>query len=156
MSDPTPASQEVVDSDFAIEQVIDTFLEAFDEPSDDQVHRLSQSLNLEVRDLEQVIFRMFGNDLENVVTEVPLDQEVLSTVDDLVPQDPIDSFVLAYFLYNPHPTEEQIHNLAAVVGESPEQFEERVYRMMAELQEPAGSDTDLDEIEDFDSSDLDL
>jgi hypothetical protein len=140
-SNPTPALADVVDPEFVVEQVIDKFLEAFDTPSDEQVHMLAQSMNMTVPQLEEIVFRMFGSDVDQAVEEDPeiqlYDGETLSDVQDLEPQDPIDDFVLAFFLYCPQPTEAQVHMLAAVVGESPQQFEERVYRMMAELQDEA-------------------
>ncbi len=40
-------------------------------------------------------------------------------------------FVIAYLLFNPEPSDEQIHQLAFAVDLTREQMEERIYRMLA-------------------------
>jgi hypothetical protein len=80
------------------------------------------------------------------------DQE-LQADDELDVQDDIDMFVVAYILFNSEPSDEQIHQLAFVVGITKEQMEQRIYRMLGtffQLGDEGNDeeDEDLDQDED--------
>ena len=125
-----------------LETVVHSFLLAVPEPTDDQVHHFATSLGIPYEDFEEEIFKLFGQELDDV--EDP--DDVLDLAEELndddqqdypqeedEPEDPLDMFIVAYFLKVPEPTEGQIHSLAYTVGISPEQLEERIFRLTQEL-----------------------
>lgn len=111
------------DLEFDLDSVIRSFLTAFPDPEDKQVHGFAALIGLDYADFEERMFSMFGAELDE---------------DDLIEitenADPVDEFIIHYFLHNATPTEEQIHSLAAIVGMEPEEFEEHIYSMMSDLE----------------------
>ena len=105
-----------------IKTVIEKYLEFNPNPTDENVHSFASALGLDFKEFEALIYKLFGSLIDE--TE---DQELL---EELEPEDPLDMFLLNYFLFNSTPTDDQIHALATLVGEDHQMFEERVYRMM--------------------------
>ncbi len=88
-----------------------------------------------------------SSDLDETEADDDSDAEIEAD-DSLDVQDDIDMFVIAYMLFNPEPSDDQIHKLAFVVDLTREQMEERIYRMLAnymQVEDSEDSDTDTDE-----------
>jgi hypothetical protein len=123
-----------------IDTVIYSFLEAYPEPTDDQVHRLAEILGMTPEEFETRIFDMFSDELDEDEDEAELDEDE----DDILAEDSIDIFLISYFTINASPTEDEVHSLAALIGLTAAELEARIYRMLAELT----SDDDEDDEED--------
>lgn len=128
-ADPDP------DVDIDLDTVVYAFLDVFPEPTDDQVHQLAGVLGLDIEDFEEYIFGLFGdavtdldvNDLEGELTDSQIE--------------PLDVFLVSYFLLNPEPTEDQVHTLASLVNVLPDELEERIYSLLENLTSDLDSGT---------------
>lgn len=80
------------------------------------------------------------------------DQE-LQADDELDVQDDVDMFVVAYILFNSEPSDEQIHQLAFVVGITKEQMEQRIYRMLGSFFKLGDDGDQVDDEEDQEGED---
>lgn len=179
------------DESFTIDDVIKCFLRANPNPTDEQVHAFADLMDMSYEEFEAEIFKKFGEvirqatsigpseseddvqvegDSDVDLSEAELDEEGLEddsdqeieADDSLDVQDDIDMFVIAYMLFNPEPSDDQIHKLAFVVDLTREQMEERIYRMLANyMQVDDGSsdeeepDTDTQDTEDTEDTDPD-
>jgi len=143
---PTSLGEGTPADDYAdIDTVIYSFLEAFPQPTDEQVHYLGSLLGLTTEQFEERIFKLLGEDLQDDIEDI----EDIDTVED----DPLDVFLVSYFLINSAPSETQIHELAALLGITPESLEERIYSMLADLNslvDKLGDTTDTEEDTDID------
>lgn len=117
--------------ELTVEDVIVQFLRWTPNPSDEQVHNLAALCGISVEDFEAVIFRLFG-DMADDDEDEDIDAEMNDDVEDQEELDPLDMFIITYFLRNPEPTDEQIHSLATVVGLEPDDLEDKIYQMMAD------------------------
>lgn len=184
--DPEDVDPEEVDEDdevFTLEDVIKCFLRANPTPTDDQVHKLSELLGLSFEDFEATIFKKFGEVIKHSVFMGPsetddgddedegteededegadpedLDEDELQASDELDVQDDIDMFVVAYMMFNPAPSDEQIHALAFVIDLTKEEMEQRIYRMLGsylQVGDESGTGDDGEEDEDKDDTDED-
>ncbi len=182
-----PAGDDEEDLDvFTLEDVIECFLRANSTPSDEQVHALAGLLGLDFEEFEAVIYKKFGEAVKlglekrpseidedkdeegadgiEVDDELVEDDEVetdLVADDSLDVQDDIDLFVVAYILFNPTPSDEQIHQLAYVIDLTKDEMEQRIYRMLGSYLSAEDDDDELDEDEaeineDGDGEDTDI
>lgn len=150
---------EALDNDdeaFTVEDVIKCFLRANPTPTDEQTRAFVDLMDLEFEEFESMVFKKFGEVVRQAtsigpsetedefetdgVDEDDLDVDVddeededseLQADDELGVQDDIDLFVVAYSLFNPEPTPEQIEQLAFIVGVTKEQMEQRVFDMLS-------------------------
>ncbi len=180
-----PAAEEIDEDDeaFTIDDVIKCFLRANPNPTDEQVHAFADLLDMSYEEFEAQIFKKFGevirqatsigpsesaDDVEVEEDSEDSDSEVdslesededdveLEADESLDVQDDIDMFVIAYLLFNPEPSDEQIHQLAFAVDLTREQMEERIYRMLAnylQVDDPNSEDTEDTEDTEEDSAD---
>lgn len=185
--DPVGDNEEDLDA-FTLEDVIECFLRANSTPSDEQVHALAGLLGLDFEEFEAVIYKKFGEavklGLEKRPSEIDedkdegegegdgieVDDEIVDEDDtgtDLIAddaldvQDDIDLFVVAYILFNPTPSDEQIHQLAYVIDLTKDEMEQRIYRMLGSYLSAEDDDDELDEDEaeideDGDGEDTDI
>jgi hypothetical protein len=97
------------------------------------------------------------------IDEDSSDETELDASDDLDVQDDIDMFLVAYTLFNPQPSDDQIHQLGFVVNLTQDQVEQRIYRMLgtflkmgggADIQETEGNEdsTDVEDTSDEEKS----
>lgn len=172
--DPAGDNEDDLDA-FTLEDVIECFLRANSTPSDEQVHALAGLLGLDFEEFEAVIYEKFGEavklSLEKRPSEIDedeaeaegtdVDEELveddeaetdLVADDSLDVQDDIDMFVVAYILFNPTPSDEQIHQLAYVIDLTKEEMEQRIYRMLGSY---LNADEDDDEDFDEDGAEID-
>lgn len=183
--DPAEA-EDVDDGDeaFTIDDVIKCFLRANPNPTDEQVHAFADLMDMSYEEFEAQIFKKFGEVIRQATSigpseseddvevegesedapEAELDVDAESDTepeieadDSLDVQDDVDMFVIAYMLFNPEPSDDQIHKLAFVVDLTREQMEERIYRMLANyIQVDDGSsdeDSDSGSADDTDTQD---
>lgn len=150
-STASPLPMQTPLSSVDVDTVIFSFLEAFPEPTDEQVHHLAFILGINFEDFEEKIFELFGQEIED--SNIDLTKEVA---------EPLDVFLISYFLLVPQPSEEQIHALAPLVGLTPEALEERIYSLLADLSETTNEDEgegepafedNLDDLADLDEDD---
>jgi hypothetical protein len=146
---PPPLTQ---DATVDMDTVIYSFLEAFPDPTDEQVHHLATLLGFDYTEFEDHIFELLGSDVDEQFGEDCIDGLVEN--EDIV-EDPLDLFLIAYFLINPQPTEEQIHSLALMVNVSPEELEERIYKLLADLENPSEGDGLIEDEDQGDEDDED-
>jgi hypothetical protein len=129
-----------------LEDVINSFLMVNSEPTDEQVHAFARTVGVDYKVLEAKVYEMLGD----IMTK----QNPTDTVDleNLGPQDPLDTFILTFFLFNASPTDDQVHDLAELVNVSHEELEERIYRMLAEHnQESDDNSVEVSALDDFGS-----
>lgn len=147
-------------SDDSVEQVIHAFIEAFPEPTEPQVEILERILALGTGGLNARVADMFSDlepedlddltDLEGDALE--LDTE-LDDNDDLT-GDEVDVFLVVCLMYNPTPDEAQVQDLADLVGLTPIELQNRIYRMITEeLQDDVDDDGEDDDEDYEDASD---
>lgn len=149
MSDPTPppADDEVdMDEDVTLETVIRAFLRTFPTPTDQQLHFFSESLGIPYESFEEQVFQMFGKELE------AQDFEELMDDDGEFAEDDLDLFLIAFFAFMPSPSEEVVHKIAQLIDVTPEELEQRIYRMLGELIGPEDDEL-VDDDEDDDDED---
>lgn len=181
--DPAEA-EDVDDGDeaFTVDDVIKCFLRANPNPTDEQVHAFADLMDMSYEEFEAQIFKKFGEVIRQATSigpsesaddvevegesddapEAELDVDAESDTeleieadDSLDVQDDVDMFVIAYMLFNPEPSDDQIHKLAFVVDLTREQMEERIYRMLANYiqVDDGSSDEDSDSEDDTDAQD---
>lgn len=107
--------------------VVIAFLSVVPEPTDEQLHAFAELLGIPYQTFENEVFTMFSDAVED--PELDTDEDV----EDVVTDD-MDMFLVSFFTYNHSPSEEQIHHLAGLLGITPEELEERVYRMLQGLE----------------------
>lgn len=133
-----------------LEQIITSFLDVNPTPTDEQVHSLASVLGIGYEELEETIYGMLskyiGDDSE---THTMQDAISWLTLRDEPDYDPVDDLLLKFFVRHPDPSDEQVHQLASLIGLSPEELEEHLYAMLSDLQ-------DQDEDEDDDNVEFDL
>jgi hypothetical protein len=132
--------------ELTIEDVITAFLKWNATPTEEQVQNLAELCGVATEEFEAVVYRMFGeivgDDLDyddDAVAEPELDdQSVEDNIEDILNDDydgeidPLDLFIISYFLRNPDPTDEQIQLLSSTVGLNPAQLEERLFAIMSD------------------------
>lgn len=157
--DTDPDLEDMAD-DLDPDTVIYSFLEAFPDPSDEQVHRLATLLGYsDYGDFEEKIFELFGDEVsdgelddlddgedEGDDSDLGLDDEDDIDVDE-VDDDPIGTFLISFFLINNQPTEDQIHDLAEILGITPDKIEEKIYEMLTALVKDPDAEAN-DEVDD--------
>lgn len=125
MSD-SPLSQA---DDTALQNVLLAFAALFPEPTDDQTHALAGLLGFdkqELIDLAQKILAPLIHDGDDLSAQQT--------------QDPVDTFLLAFYLINPEPTEEQLEVLALLSELTLEELESRTYSAITKLTEAQPTD----------------
>lgn len=122
--------------DISLETVIVSFLQLHPTPSDEHVHSFAESLGLDYQVLEDKVYEMLG------VAMTDSGQSPETVTEEMEPQDPLDTFILTFFMFNTKPNDAQIHNLASIVGVGREELEERIYRMLAEYQKTENKNVD--------------
>lgn len=144
MSHPSPQKAEVdepSDEGNSIEDldaVIFAFLKANPKPTDEQLHKVSELLGYPYEVFEERVFELFGEQLQDLDVE---------DAGELADEDPLSTFLMSFFMLNPEPSEEQIHSLAELAGVTPEELEQKVYALLALLDE-GDNEEDQDEGED--------
>ena len=136
ISQASPPEEE--SDDITLEDIIVAFLDVNPTPSDEQVHHLAALLKMTPASLEEVIYKMFGQQVESEDVEEELESDEGSES-----MDAIERLLLSFFAYNPEPSDEEIHRLAEYVGLTPAELEERLYAMMAELDDSSVDGVDL-------------
>jgi hypothetical protein len=125
------------DEELTHEELITMFLQFNPTPNDEQVHQLAELVGVPFEQFEEIVFKMFGDIVGDAEDEVEGEEfdDVLDELEDDTDED-IDAcgmFLISFFLRNPNPSEEQIHKLAAIVGTTPAELEERIYKLLADL-----------------------
>ena len=137
-----------------LESVINNFLLANPTPTDEQVHRLAALVGLDYKGFEETVYQMVARIAEQKNEEVENDE--VDSDDEIL--EPLDNFILTYFLFNSSPTDEQIHTLAALINLPHEELEERIYALLAQFNEDgkqeSGSAEELDESLDLAAGEL--
>lgn len=146
------------DNDTALKSVVLAFLNLIPNPTDDQTHALAGLLGFQFLEFEDRMREVLapyldeGEEFDDVdVEEIDLDLEK-----DL--DDPLDTFLLAFYMLHPEPTEPQLMILSVLVNLTLEELEEHTYKVIHKLMEthPQGDDTELHELEldtDFENDD---
>lgn len=124
-----------------LDSVILAFLRAMPTPTDEHLHTFSGLIGLSYQQVETRIFELFSAVVEEL--EDPLMEATEEDFDDLG-WDDLDLFLISFFLQFDSPSEEQFHSLAELLEVEPEELEERVYALLAEL---AATTTDVEEDE---------
>jgi hypothetical protein len=125
MSDSPPSQAD----DLTLQNVLLAFAALFPEPTEDQTHALAGLLGFdkdELVSLAQKILAPFLND----------DDQSAPQPED----DPVDTFLLAFYLVNPEPTEEQLEVLALLSELTLEELESRTYSAILKLTEAQPTD----------------
>lgn len=146
------------ETNVALQNVILAFLKLFPKPTDDQTHALAGLLGLQFLDFEDQVrdaltpYLAEDEDPERV-SHKDVDYEVDNEFDD-----PLDTFLLAFYMMHSEPTQEQLHILSVLVDLTFEELEEHTVKVINMLLEthPQGTDTDFDELEldtDFEGDD---
>lgn len=168
------------DEQFTLEDVLECFFRANDTPSDEQVHAFAGLVGMDYEEFEALVFQKFGEVVRQGVSFSPSEEEPedddervvddgqgdgpdledddeleLQADDGLDVQDDIDMFIVAYMLFNPHPSDEQIHQLAFVVDLTKEDMEQRIYRMLGSFLQYGEDDEDTDVEDDVADDDED-
>lgn len=127
-------SGEVARSDAELESVIQAFLDVNPTPTDEEIHLLARMLGLTPEQFEEVIYRMFS-----VYVNDPKDRGMSEAFQALTlrdqPEDPIEELLVKYFVRHPEPSDAQIHDLAKLIGFTPEALEERLFSLLSELED---------------------
>lgn len=177
MSDPNerpPDSGSSLD-DEELQSIVLSFINAFPEPTDAQVHQLAELLNVPYQEFEAKMYQMFGTFLTDEDTDL---EDVEDEVEDIDERegvdDELDMFLLSFFVAHPEPSDDTVHKIADLLGLSSEDLEERIYRLMTNLlakpdtpededllseeeREASTEDTDLDFLDsDIDHEDIQL
>lgn len=138
-----PPDEALVD----LKQLVELFLDICPEPTDEQLHVFSESLGIPYETFEEKVFQLFKDVLEDEADEDDLDD-----LEQDIAEDPLDLFIASFFLYMPEdPTEEQVHAFAQLIGVTPEELEERIYRMLQAFDDEDLDDENLDDADDLDS-----
>lgn len=127
-----------------LDSVILAFLRAMPTPTDEHLHTFSGLIGLSYQQVETRIFELFSAVVEEL--EDPLMEATEEDFDDLG-WDDLDLFLISFFLQFDSPSEEQFHRLSELIEVEPEELEERVYALLAEL---AATTEDTDEDVDVD------
>lgn len=136
--DDLDVDTDVDDDTLNVDTVIYSFLDAFPEPTDEQVHKLAELLGFSKDDFEEKVFELFGDTVEDEFgdddgEDGDDEEEGDLEIDGEIIEDPVDIFLISFFLLNPEPTEEQVHALADLAGVTPEHLEEHIYHMLASM-----------------------
>lgn len=176
--DGEPSEQDEDDDEqFTLEDVIKCFLRANPTPTDEQVHAFAGLMDMSYEEFESQVYKKFGEAVKQSTSigpseeldetdetstddsgdgpDLDLEDRELEADDELDVQDEIEMFVVAYMLYNPEPTDEQIHTLAFVVDITKEELEARIYRMLGSFLKVDDEALDDDEDDDEDASNED-
>lgn len=145
MSEPNEAD------DVALQTVVLAFLTLFPKPTDDQTHALAGLLGLDFLEFEDQVRHALTPYLAEdedpaKVSHKDVDYEVDNELDD-----PKDTFLLAFYMMHPEPTQEQLLILSVLADLTLEELEEHTYRVINLLLETHPQGVDVD----FDSLDLD-
>jgi hypothetical protein len=140
MSDPTPPFP--MEDNEALQSAVIAFTDLFPTPTSDQTHVLAGLLGYEpdtfLPVMQKLLAPLLSADDDQVLDELDADDE----------GDPLDIFLLSFYILNPEPTEEQLNALAILVGLTLEELEERTYSVMNQLMETTpDDDADLNTLE---------
>lgn len=124
MSD-SPSSQA---DDLTLQNVLLAFAALFPEPTDDQTHALAGLLGFDKQELVSLAQKILAPFLNGD------DQS------DEQPEDPIETFLLTFYLINPSPSEEQLEVLALLTELTLEELESRTYSAITKLTEAQPTD----------------
>lgn len=128
-----------------LDSVILAFLRAMPNPTDEHIHKFSELLGLDFENLEERIFQLFSNVVEDL--EEPLEDATEEDFENFE-WDDLDIFLVSFFLQFETPTEDQFHKLSELIGVNPKEMEERVYALLAQLAEETETDDDEDQDDD--------
>jgi hypothetical protein len=115
--------------DLALQNVLLAFAAIFPEPTDDQTHALAGLLGFEKQELITLAQKILAPFLDGD------DQS-----DSRQTSDPIETFLLAYYLINPEPSEEQLEVLALLLELTLEELESQTYSAITKLTEAQPTD----------------
>jgi hypothetical protein len=163
MSDPTerPPDGGPSLSDEELQSIVLSFINAFPEPTDAQVHQLAELLGVPYQDFEAKMYQMFGTFLTDEDTDLEDVEDEVEDIDEREGvEDELDMFLLSFFVANPSPSDDDVHKIADLLGITAEELEERIYRLMTNLLDKPETteDTDLlgeDEANESDSTEDD-
>lgn len=118
-----PDTDELVDHDDDFDEddlksFVEAYLNIVPNPTDAQMHELANLLGFDYSWFERIVFSLFSEKLDDI---------------EEVADDPLELFLVSFFLLNPEPTDEQMHYMASVTGMSPEKIEERIYALLSEV-----------------------
>lgn len=137
---PTPPPLE---KDVDVDTVIYSFLDAFPDPTDEQVFYLGRILGFEPHEFEAKISELLDQD--EVLHD--FDQEDDPEGGDEAYKDTLDLFMLALFLFDSNISDGMVNDLAELLGMSVGDLETRINRLLVQDQ---GVDPDLDDLDDLD------
>lgn len=154
MSEPT------TEDDETLKNVVLAFLKLIPKPTSDQTHALAGLLGFEFMEFEDRMREVLTPYIEDeevdplTVNVKKIDIEVDNELDD-----PLETFLLAFYMLNPEPSEQQLLILSVLVDLTAEELEEKTYAVINKLMEahPVGDDTDLndpDAANDFEVEDI--
>lgn len=136
------------DDDTTLRNVVLAFLNLIPKPTDDQTHALAGLLGFEFLDFEDRMREVLAPYIEededpNKVNVKKIDIEHEHDLDD-----PLDTFLLAFYMLVPEPTEQQLLILSVLVNLTLSELEEHTYTVIHKLMEehPQGDDTDFDDL----------
>lgn len=136
-------------NDVALRAVILAFINFLPKPTEDQIHALAGLLDLKFQEFEtrmQEVLAPYLEDGYSFKKGIPkeIDVEDLDQLDT-----PLDTFLMAFYMLVPEPTERQLLILGVLVNLSPEELEEHTFMIMNRLLEayPQGEDVDIEDVE---------
>ena len=135
----SPPDVEDVDDEVTLEDLIEAFLDVNPTPEDTQIHSLASLLGYTPESFEEYIYEMFS---EYVNEDESVEEPTVDEPDD-EEYDPVDTFLVLFFAYRPDPSDAEVHQLATLLGFTPEQLEERLFAMLAESEEDRLASTDI-------------
>lgn len=142
MSDPIPPPED----DAALQNAALAFINLFPSPTDDQVRAFAGLLGYEFSDFEAKMTALIAPllDEEDDEQEHDIDMEADEA-------NPLDAFLLSFYIIHPEPTADQLTILAALLGVTLEELETETYRVINDLEADSQDDTDVDTDTDLDS-----
>lgn len=125
MSDSTPAQAD----DLALQNVLLAFAALFPEPTDDQTHALAGLLGFDKQELIDLAQKILAPILNGDDQTAPAETD-----------EPLETFLLAYYLINPEPSADQLEVLALLTELTLEELESRTYNAITKLTEATPTD----------------
>jgi hypothetical protein len=144
MSEPIPPPE----GDMALNGVILAFINLFPSPTDDQTHALAGLLGFNFQEFEDKVRVILAPILDK-----DGDDDLDDTIEVIDSADPVDVFLLAFYLLQPEPTEDQLVTLAILLSMTLDELEKRTYDVINKLMEAQPQIDGTTELEDVDLTD---
>ena len=115
-------------ADISLEEMITAFLVVNPTPKDWQIHRFASILGHTPEELEECVYSMFAELVNDDVDDDLIDEEEDEDED----EDPINTFLLYFFAYRPAASNEEIQDIAGLIGITTEDMEERLFNLLTD------------------------